>query len=134
MLNVLLPVHQLVGWLILAVGTLSFLLGGAWLLMRRGAAPDANDSLRRAFRYGLIGTTALGGLQALLGVGLVVAGGQPGNGLHYVYGGLVLLLIPIAWVYSDQNQVRRDAIIMVIAAVLVVGAGARALMTGPLAH
>ena len=134
MLNAIAPIHQLVAWLILGVGTISFLLGGVWLLRRRGQPLDAHDSLRRIFRYGLIATTGLGLLQALLGVILIVAGGTPGNGLHYVYGGLVLLLIPVAWVYSDQNEVRRDAIIMIIAAVLVVAAGVRALMTGPLAH
>jgi hypothetical protein len=36
----------------------------------------------------------------------------------------------VAYVYSDQNQVRRDIIIMVIAVVAVVGAAVRALMTG----
>src|SRR5574340_1034957 len=57
-------------------------------------------------------------------------GARPGEGLHYVYGGIVLLAIPVAYVYSDQHQVRRDIIIMVIAVVAVVGAAVRALMTG----
>ena len=57
-------------------------------------------------------------------------GGRPSNVLHFVYGLLVLALIPVLWVYSDQNRVRRDVIIMAIAALLVVAAGVRALMTG----
>ena len=83
---------------------------------------------------GLIVTFVLGALQAVLGGLLYLSGDRAGNVLHYVYGLLVLALIPVLWIYSDQNRVRRDVIIMTIAALLVVAAGVRALMTGPIAH
>jgi hypothetical protein len=92
------------------------------------------DQLRRIFRYGLVATFAFGALQAVLGGLLYLLGGRPGNVLHFVYGLLVLAIIPVVWVYSDQNRVRRDIIIMSIAVLAVVAAGARAFMTGPIAH
>jgi hypothetical protein len=72
----------------------------------------------------------LGLLQAIIGGLMYLQGARPGDGLHYVYGGIVLLAIPVAYVYSDQHQMRRDIIIMVIAAVAVIGAAVRAFMTG----
>jgi len=87
-------------------------------------------TLQRAFRWSLIATAALGAIQVAIG-GLVFASGErPNDPLHYVYGAIVLLSIPIAYVYSDQKQVRRDIIIMTIAVVAVIGAATRAFMTG----
>jgi hypothetical protein len=84
----------------------------------------------RVFRILLIITAALGLIQAIVGGLMWLNGARPGDGLHYVYGAIVLLAIPVAYVYSDQAQVRRDIIIMVIAALAVIGAAIRALMTG----
>jgi heme A synthase len=125
--------HSLNAWLIEIVGGLTLIAGIVWLVLYRGKAVEASDpvdQVRRVFRYGLIATFALGALQAVLGGLLFLLGGRPANVLHYVYGLLVLALIPVIWVYSDQNRVRRDIIIMSIAALLVIAAGARALMTG----
>jgi hypothetical protein len=126
--------HNLNAWLVEIVGGLTLIAGIVWLVLYRGkavAVSDPVDQVRRIFRYGLIATFALGALQAVLGGLLSLLGGRPANPLHYVYGLLVLALIPVLWVYSDQNRVRRDVIIMSIAALLVVAAGVRALMTGP---
>lgn len=77
-------------------------------------------------------TGGLGALQAVWGAFLYLGGARPTdmNNLHFVYGGIVLLAIPVAWVYSDQKDVRRDLIIMSIAVAAVIGAAVRALMTG----
>lgn len=136
-MDFLLSLHNLNAWLVEIVGGLTLIVGIVWLVLYRGKAVDASDpvdQVRRVFRYGLIATFALGALQAVLGGLLYLLGGRPGNVLHFVYGLLVLAIIPVVWVYSDQNRVRRDIIIMSIALLAVVAAGARAFMTGPLAH
>ncbi len=134
---ILLSLHNLNAWLVEIAGGLTLIVGIIWLVLYRGksvAASDPVDQLRRIFRYGLIATFVLGALQAILGGLLFLLNGRAANPLHYVYGLLLLALIPVLWVYSDQNRVRRDIIIMSIAALLVVAAGVRALMTGPVAH
>ena len=75
-------------------------------------------------------------LQALLGIILVLLGQKPGTGtglyyLHYVYGAIVVLAIPIAITYATggKNQ-RRDILIYSIAALVLVAAALRALTTG----
>jgi hypothetical protein len=135
--DILLSLHNLNAWLVEIVGGLTLIVGIVWLVLYRGKAVDASDpvdQVRRVFRYGLIATFALGALQAVLGGLLYLLGGRPGNVLHFVYGLLVLAIIPVVWVYSDQSRVRRDIIIMSIAVLAVVAAGARAFMTGPIAH
>jgi hypothetical protein len=130
----LLSLHNLNAWLVEVVGGLTLVVGIVWLVLYRGKTVEVSDpvdQVRRVFRYGLIVTFALGALQAVLGGLLYLLGDRASNVLHYVYGLLVLALIPVLWVYSDQNRVRRDVIIMTIAALLVVAAGVRALMTGP---
>jgi hypothetical protein len=131
--DILLSLHNLNAWLVEIVGGLTLIAGIVWLVLYRGKTVEASnpvDQVRRVFRYGLIATFVLAALQAVLGGLLFLLGGRPANVLHYVYGLLVLALIPVIWVYSDQNRVRRDIIIMSIAALLVIAAGARALMTG----
>jgi hypothetical protein len=135
--NILLSLHNLNAWLVEIAGGLTLIVGVIWLVLYRGktvAASDPVDQLRRYFRYGLIATFALGALQAILGGLLFLLGERPANVLHYVYGLLVLALIPVVWVYSDQNRVRRDIIIMSVAVFAVVAAGVRAFMTGPVPH
>jgi hypothetical protein len=72
----------------------------------------------------------LGVLQAVFGGLLFLQGEHPAEGLHFVYGLIVLGSIPVAYVYSDQKQVRRDIVIMSIAVAAVIGAAIRALATG----
>lgn len=130
MLNFLLNFHQAMVPIVLALGGASLICGLALLFLRRGA-PEPSAVLRRVFRVLLTITAAIGVLQAILGVLLVTQGCQPKDNLHYVYGIIVLGAVPVAYVYSDQKQVRRDIIIMSIAAAAIIGAAIRALMTGP---
>lgn len=93
--------------------------------------------VQKAWRISLIVTAVLGGLQALLGITLVTQGLKPGTGtdlyyLHYVYGAIVALGIPVATTYATGGQKpRRDMLIFSIAAFILLAAGVRALMTGP---
>jgi len=92
-------------------------------------------TLNRPWRISLIITAILGALQAVLGVTLVLLGQRAPGGnlyyLHYVYGAIVALAIPVAISYATGNKnPRRDILIYSIAALILAAAGARATMTG----
>ncbi len=135
-MQTLLSLHFLMVPLILAAGALTLIAGITLLVLRRGLsdadAPGSGSVPRftRIFRVLLWVTAGLGAIQALFGGLIYLNGGRPEDALHFVYGGIVLLAIPVAYVYSDQKRVRRDLIIMVIAVIAVIGAAVRALMTG----
>ncbi len=92
----------------------------------------------RPWRISLMVATAFGALQGLLGLVLVLMNLKPGGGtglyyLHYVYGGIVILALPIALTYtSGGKNERRDILIFSIAAFILAAAGVRAWLTGPL--
>lgn len=73
-------------------------------------------------------------LQALLGITLVLLGARPGGGnlyyLHYVYGGIVALALPVAITYVNKDKVRLSVLIFALAALVMAAAGARGMMTG----
>ncbi len=133
MLNVVLTLHQAVVPIVLALGAACLLCGLALLFVRRGtllANTGAGSGLMRVFRILLAVTAGMGVLQALFGVLLLTQGCRPADNLHFVYGIIVLAAVPVAYVYSDQSQVRRDVIILSIAAAAIIGAAPRAFATG----
>lgn len=141
LLNPLLAIHTIFVPLILLAGLLTLIVAIILLVQRRRLsdinAPlsQSSPTLARLFRWLLIVTAALGVLQAVVGGLIFLTGARPFDSLHFVYGGIVLLAIPVAYAYSDQKRVRRDVIIMLIAAVAIIGAAVRAFMTGaPPAH
>lgn len=117
--------------LVLASGTIT----GVWgliLFFRK------TQTIIRPWRISLIVTAIVGLLQALLGIILVLMGQKPGPAgdslyyLHYVYGGIVALAIPVAVTYATGGkQPRRDLLIFSIVSLVLVAAAVRALMTGP---
>ncbi len=114
--------------LILASGTISGIWGLVLFFMKK--------TINRPWRISLVVTAIVGALQALLGIILVLLGQKPGTGtglyyLHYVYGAIVALAIPVAITYATggKNQ-RRDILIFSIAALVLVAAAVRALTTG----
>ncbi len=115
--------------LVLASGAVTGIWGFILFFMKR--------PINRPWRISLIVTAVIALLQALLGIILVLLGQKPGTGtglfyLHYIYGAIVALIIPIAITYATggKNQ-RRDLLIFSIAALILVAAAIRALMTGP---
>jgi heme A synthase len=156
MLEVVLQLHFYNMVLVLAAGTIA----GIWGLLlyfreRRSARSsikqDAGSvvettgedrarglpsrTLNGPWRIALIVTAILGALQALLGITLIVLGQRPPGGnlyyLHYVYGAIVALAIPVAVSYATGNKnLRRDILIYSLAALILAAAGARAMMTG----
>lgn len=68
--------------------------------------------------------------QALIGVGLLVTGQFPMDGLHLLYG----VVTPLAWaavyVYTRGAQTKREMIIYALMSFFVMGLGIRGIMTG----
>jgi hypothetical protein len=91
----------------------------------------------KLWRYLLWLTAILGAIQGLLGLTLLAMGQKAGTGtglyyLHYVYGGIVALAIPIGLTYTTNGKnPRRDMLIFSIAALVLAAAAVRAWMTGP---
>ena len=88
----------------------------------------------RPWKIALIVTASDGLLQALLGITLVLLSLRPPGSsstywLHYVYGGIVALAIPVAYTYTNK-KIRTTILILSLAALIIAAAGARAMMTG----
>jgi hypothetical protein len=109
-----------------------------------GSAPTAADTPARPrpplisplFRSALKVTAYLALLQAVIG-GLIyffLPAYRPADQLHYVYGILVLLAIPVAFIYMSgkPEHLRRDMLILILAALVVAAAAVRAALTGGL--
>ena len=126
MVDVVSNLHLLNMFLVLAAGAIS----GVWGLILYFSKKAMNGP----WRISLIVTAIVGLLQALFGIVLVLLGRKPPGGnlyyLHYVYGGIVALAIPVALTYATGGKnPRRDMLIYSLAALILVAAGARALMT-----
>ena len=129
MVDVISNLHYFNMVLVLASGAVAAIWGFVLFFMKK--------PMNRPWRISLIVAAVIAALQAVLGIGLVLLGQKPGTGtglfyLHYVYGAIVVLAIPIAITYATggKNQ-RRDILIFSIAALVLVAAAIRALMTGP---
>jgi heme A synthase len=114
--------------LVLATGFITGVWGLVLFFMKK--------TMNRPWRIALIVTGIVAALQGLLGITLVLMGERPGTGtdlyyLHYVYGAIVVLAIPVAITYVNGKNPRRDVLIFSIAALILVAAAVRALMTGP---
>jgi heme A synthase len=101
-------------------------------------ANSAISERAQPWRRALTVTIVLSLLQGLLGIIMVIMGkkpGPPGDSLyylHFVYGGIVALVIPVATTYATGGKnVRRDILIYSIAALILTAAAVRAWMTGP---
>src|SRR5437667_12740139 len=83
--------------LVLASGTIAGIWGLILFFMKK--------PINRPWRISLTVAAVIAALQALLGIVLVRLGQKPGTGtglyyLHYVYGAIVVLAIPIAITYA----------------------------------
>jgi heme A synthase len=116
--------------LILIAGTVTGVWGLILFFMKK-------QTIIRPWRIALIFTAIVGFLQAIFGVILLLMGQHPGSGtglyyLHFVYGGIVALAIPVAVTYATGGKKpRRDMLIFSIIALVLVAAALRALVTGP---
>lgn len=129
MTQVILTLHSYNVYLVIAAAAITGIWGLILFFTKRTMNPP--------WRISLIVTAALSLLQGLFGVIMVIMGLKPGTGtglyyLHYVYGGIVALGLPIALTYATSGKnPRRDVLIFSIAALIIAAAGVRAWMTGP---
>ncbi|HEX6555987.1 MAG TPA: hypothetical protein VF026_24730 [Ktedonobacteraceae bacterium] len=131
MANFIAQLHYFNLFLILAASLVAGIWGLVLFFMKR------TTTIYRPWRILLIFTAVVALLQGVFGILLVLLGLRPGSGsdlyyLHYVYGGIVALAIPVALTYATSGKnVRRDVLIFSIAALVLFAAGFRAWMTGP---
>src|SRR5579859_4369755 len=132
MLDIILQLHYFNLFLVLASSLVAGIWGLALFFMKR------TETIYRPWRITILVAAILALLQGLFGVILVLLGQKPGTGtglyyLHYVYGGIVALAIPVAVTYATSGKKpRRDVLIFSIAALVLFAAGFRAWMTGPI--
>jgi heme A synthase len=128
LINIIVTLHEYNAFLVVALG----LIVGIWGLVLFFRKKEAN----RPWRTSLTVMAVLAAIQALFGIIMVLTGLKPGSGtglyyLHYVYGAIVVLAIPVATTYATGGKnPRRDLLILSIAALILAAAGARGLMTG----
>jgi heme A synthase len=90
-----------------------------------------NRRISGGFRSSYLIMTAVTVLQGLLGLGALVTGGSPREGiLHIVYGVFAVLFLPGAYLYSHQGSVRRETLILAGACWIVAIAYFRGMATG----
>jgi heme A synthase len=126
MSSIVLNLHLYNMALVLATSTIT----GIWGLILYFRKKEV---INRPWKIALIVTAADGLLQGLLGVTLLLMGNRAPGGdlyyLHYVYGGIVVFALPVAYTYAGKNM-RMTILILSIAALVIAAAGARAMMTG----
>jgi len=131
MANFIAQLHYFNLFLVLAASLVAGIWGLVLFFMKK------TTTIYRPWRILLIFTAIVALLQGVFGILLVLLGLRPGTGtdlyyLHYVYGGIVALAIPVALTYATSGKnVRRDVLIFSIAALVLFAAGFRAWMTGP---
>ncbi len=130
MVNFISNLHFFNAFLILVAGTVTGIWGLILFFMKK-------QIIIRPWRISLIFTAIVGLLQALFGIILLLEGQHPGTGtglfyLHFVYGGIVALAIPVAVTYATGGKnPRRDMLLFSIISLVLVAAALRALATGP---
>lgn len=114
----------------MALVLLTSLIAGVWGLILYF---QKKQEINRPWKNSLIVAAIVGLLQALLGIILVLLGAKPGGGslyyLHYVYGAIVALALPVAYTYTSKN-VRTAILIFSLAALVITAAAVRGMMTG----
>jgi heme A synthase len=129
---ILLILHSYNVYLVLAAAVIT----GVWGLIIFFRNKELS-AMPRSWRTMLIVTGGLGVLQALFGILMVLSGLKPGGGhglyyLHYVYGAIVALGLPVGMTYATSGKnPRRDVLIYSIVVLIIAAAAVRAFLTGP---
>ena len=82
------------------------------------------------FRSTLVLTEGLFVIQGLVGIAMFLAGRRPHDGLHWLYGILLVIVLPIAASFSAGRDQRRQALVYGIAGLFMAGLTIRAFTTG----
>jgi heme A synthase len=90
-----------------------------------------NQRVSGGFRSSYLIMTGVTVLQGLLGLGALLTGGSPREGiLHMVYGVFAVLFLPGAYLYSHGGNVRRETLVLAGACWIVAIAYFRGAATG----
>ena len=82
------------------------------------------------FRATLVLTEVLFITQGLVGVLMFANGRRPHDNLHWLYGVLLVIVLPIAMSYVSGRDPRREPLVYGIAGLFMAGLSIRALTTG----
>ncbi len=82
-----------------------------------------------SFRATLVLTEVLFILQGLVGVLMFASGRHPHDNLHWLYGVLLVIVLPIAATYTSGREPRREPLVYGIAGLFMAGLTIRALTT-----
>jgi len=83
-----------------------------------------------SFRATLVLTEGLFILQGLVGIAMFLEGARPHDPLHWLYGPLLVIVLPIAASYLSGRESRREGLAYGLAALFMFGLAVRAYMTG----
>ena len=101
---------------------------GVWgLVLYFRKAPSSGG-----FRSTLVLTEALFIVQGLVGIAMFLGGARPRDPLHWLYGPLLVIVLPIAASYLSGRDSRREALVYGVATLFMFGLAIRAYMTGHL--
>ena len=114
-------VHQRLGVAVLLVGIVGIVIAGF------GVARGTPGPTLRAY---LALTSALIGVQVVIGGILFLRGYRPAESLHYLYGGLLLVALPVARGLGAGPDDRREAWYLLGGCVVLTGLATRAIVTG----
>jgi hypothetical protein len=123
-------VHEAIGFVVLGVFTIGWIWGGALFLLQR--EPGGR------FWVWITVEQVISGLQAAIGLVLIVLGYRPETWLHYVYGFGPLVILGIAHVMSREvtrgqaggSRWTEPPALFTAASFICFGLALRALMTG----
>jgi heme A synthase len=99
---------------------------GAWGLFAYFRKMPSSGS----FRATLVLTEALFIVQGLVGVLMFANGRRPHDNLHWLYGVLLVIVLPLAMTYVSGREPRREPLVYGIAGLFMAGLSIRALTTG----
>ncbi len=94
------------------------------LLFLRKLAPGGS------YRATLVLTEGLFIVQGLVGIAIFLQGARPHDPLHWLYGPLLVIVLPIAASYLSGRDNRREALVYGLATLFMFGLAIRAYMTG----
>lgn len=123
-MNFVLSLHR---GLFFAGLVLAIVIGGWGLVMFFRRIPPTGG-----FNSALLVTEALFIIQGLVGVTLFLGGRRPHDALHWLYGILLVIVIPIAMTYGAspaERDRRRQSLVYGIAGLFMAGLAIRALTT-----
>jgi hypothetical protein len=104
---------------------LYYALVGLWGVVLGIRKAELSSGLRGALVIGV----ALGVVQALVGLGLLLSGAQPRDNLHFLYGASVILTLPLVASYLTGKKFSRP-LAYGLASLFMAGLAIRAITTG----